>query len=99
VAHLAGAMGKPVWILLPYAPDWRWLLGRDDSPWYPTARLFRQARAGDWGDAADAVSKALRSADIVRSSGFSRARREATAQFAHTDDDAGEPRRPRLIAI
>ena len=49
VAHLAGALGKPVWLLLPFSPDWRWLVGREDSPWYPTARLYRQQRAGDWG--------------------------------------------------
>jgi len=50
VAHLAAAMGKPVWLLLPLNPDWRWLLGREDSPWYETMRLFRQTRRGEWSD-------------------------------------------------
>jgi Flp pilus assembly protein TadD len=49
IAHLAGALGKPVRVLLPYAPDWRWMTGRSDSPWYTSVHLFRQARAGDWG--------------------------------------------------
>jgi tetratricopeptide (TPR) repeat protein len=48
VAHLTGAIGKPVWTLLPFAADWRWLLNRNDSPWYPSMRLFRQTRANDW---------------------------------------------------
>jgi tetratricopeptide (TPR) repeat protein len=50
VAHLAGALGVPVWIALAFAPDWRWMLGREDSPWYPTARLFRQKWFGDWAE-------------------------------------------------
>lgn len=62
-AHLAGALGLPVWIALPYAPDWRWFLQRHDSPWYPSARLFRQQRAGDW----DEVITLLRAALAVAS--------------------------------
>ncbi len=50
IAHLAGALARPVWVALPLGSDWRWLRDRDDSPWYPTARLFRQEQAGDWGD-------------------------------------------------
>jgi hypothetical protein len=59
VAHLAGALARPLWIMLPFAADFRWLLDRADSPWYPTARLFRQARTGDWSSVILAVTEAL----------------------------------------
>jgi hypothetical protein len=58
-AHLAGALGVPVWTLLPHAADWRWMDGRDDSPWYPTMRLFRQPRPGDWPAAVARVADGL----------------------------------------
>lgn len=60
VAHLAGALARPTWILLPFVPDWRWLLEREDSPWYPTARLFRQRRRGDWAEVVARVAAELR---------------------------------------
>jgi hypothetical protein len=59
VAHCAGALGMPVWVLLPYAPDWRWLLHREDSPWYPTMRLFRQNEPGDWEEVIARAQSAL----------------------------------------
>jgi Flp pilus assembly protein TadD len=59
VAHLAGALGRPAWVLLPFAPDWRWLLEREDTPWYPTLRLFRQSAPGDWSAVIQRVHDAL----------------------------------------
>jgi hypothetical protein len=58
--HMAGALGVPVWALLPYSPNWRWLLNRNDSPWYPTMRLFRQPSPGDWATVMKKVSQELR---------------------------------------
>jgi ADP-heptose:LPS heptosyltransferase len=55
VAHLAGALGKPVWLLVQDSPDWRWLLNRVDSPWYPTLRVFRQSHRGDWSPVLEQV--------------------------------------------
>ncbi len=60
LAHLAGALGRPTWVLLKHAPDWRWLTGRDDSPWYPTFRLYRQPRTGDWASVVQVVARDLR---------------------------------------
>jgi hypothetical protein len=59
LAHLAGALGVPAWVALPYAADWRWLLEREDSPWYPTMRLFRQDRWGDWDGVFDRIAGVL----------------------------------------
>jgi tetratricopeptide (TPR) repeat protein len=63
VAHLAGAMGKPIWLLIPKVPDWRWMLDRDDSPWYPTMRIFRQEKHGEWRSPVDRVIESLRNYD------------------------------------
>jgi tetratricopeptide (TPR) repeat protein len=65
LAHLAGALARPVFVMLPHAADWRWQVGREDSDWYPTARLFRQPAPGDWGPVIDAVAAAL--AGLTRS--------------------------------
>jgi len=59
LVHLAGALGKPVWVLVPFAPDWRWQLGRSDSPWYPSVRLLRQTIAGDWSQPVRSAAAAL----------------------------------------
>jgi len=60
IAHLAGALGKPVFVLLPFAPDWRWGLAVARTPWYPTARLVRQRALGDWSGAVVALQQQLR---------------------------------------
>jgi Tfp pilus assembly protein PilF len=59
VAHLAAAIGKPTWVLLPFVTDWRWLLNREDSPWYPTMRLFRQSNAGSWKEPLETIVQSL----------------------------------------
>src|SRR5581483_1576192 len=59
-AHLAGALGRPTWVLLHAEPDWRWMIDRDDSPWYPTMRLYRQRTPGEWSDVAAMVERDLK---------------------------------------
>jgi len=72
VAHLSGALGKETWVILPYAADWRWMLDREDSPWYPTARLFRQKSPGDWPGVVVLLKKALemRAAQFSSNAGY-----------------------------
>ena len=78
VVHLVGALGRPAWVMLPFSPDWRWLLDRDDSPWYPTLRLYRQPRPGDWSTVVDRVA-----ADLARYTA-------AHAANARSSDAAGQ---------
>jgi tetratricopeptide (TPR) repeat protein len=66
VAHLAGAMGKPIWLMLPHVADWRWMVDRDDSPWYPTMRIYRQESAGDWAELGEQVAAELRKLKVKR---------------------------------
>jgi hypothetical protein len=81
VAHLAGALAKPVWVLLPFIPDWRWLLDRNDSPWYPTARLFRQEDSRTWDSVIARVRAALQ--DFVRNYVLTRQRQHAHGEQRH----------------
>src|ERR1019366_7761525 len=66
VAHVAGALGTPCWLMLPHAPDWRWMLGRDTTPWYGSLRLFRQVCAGDWSGVIARIGSALAVASSQR---------------------------------
>jgi ADP-heptose:LPS heptosyltransferase len=66
VGHVAGAIGKPAWVMLPYAPDWRWLRERADTPWYPSMRLFRPPAPKDWDSVINTVAEALRAGEWRR---------------------------------
>jgi Glycosyltransferase family 9 (heptosyltransferase) len=92
VAHLAGALGRPVWTLLDADADWRWMRGRNDSPWYPTMRLFRQRRPGDWKPAVDELAAELaRNAGAPDGTALTAASLRETMAFSHRYgvDDAG----------
>jgi tetratricopeptide (TPR) repeat protein/tRNA A58 N-methylase Trm61 len=96
IAHLAGALGKPVWLLLPEVGDFRWLEGREDSPWYPTMRLFRQRQLGEWGEVVTRVKTTLEEA--VRTGSLSEAFRPSDADATGTPADPMEPEPPQSIA-
>ena len=82
VAHLAGAMGIPTWIMLAYPADWRWLLDRSDNPWYPTARLFRMPEPGDWVSVVAEIETALREKVGSEKKVVKKARKKATKKTA-----------------
>jgi cytochrome c-type biogenesis protein CcmH/NrfG len=92
VAHLAGALGKSVWVLLAHKPDWRWMLDRKDSPWYPTMRLFRQPRPGDWHSVIIEVVKSLRiQLQQEQASALSEEKRDALFQSALRSLEYSDP--------
>ncbi|MEG3839477.1 tetratricopeptide repeat protein, partial [Microcoleus sp. herbarium14] len=82
VAHLAGALGKPIWVLLSFAPDWRWLLDRTDNPWYPTARLFRQNQPESWQELFEEVQAALSLFAIANTASYSQNSAKNPLDFA-----------------
>jgi tetratricopeptide (TPR) repeat protein len=91
VAHLAGALGKPVWLLNRFDTDWRWMLNRDDSPWYPTLRQFRQTEPGDWAGVVQRVRAALNFGDsVLNSTGGS------VSEGAHVELSTLSPKLPKL---
>ncbi|HKM70768.1 MAG TPA: FkbM family methyltransferase [Stellaceae bacterium] len=91
VAHLAGALGRPVWIALRHIPDWRWMLEREDSPWYPTARLFRQRRPGDWDEAFARIA-----AELARVASGERNRLLPQTRSVPADDSVDLAPRPEM---
>src|SRR5512140_1538939 len=95
--HLAGALARPVWMLLKRDADWRWMQDRDDSPWYPTMRLFRQSREGHWASVTHAVSDALRGACEASGSAVSaEAAMMRTGSLGHACQLSWDPN-PRVI--
>src|SRR5207237_2672097 len=96
VAHLAGALGKPVWLLVPKPSDWRWMETREDSPWYPTMRIFRQAERNDWSGVVDRVAEALE--EEIRSARLDSRLRETPLRATpptHVSRDATAASAPR----
>ncbi|HTZ39799.1 MAG TPA: tetratricopeptide repeat protein [Syntrophales bacterium] len=95
VAHLAGALGKEVWTLLPFAPEWRWMMNREDSPWYPTMQLFRQERFGDWQGVIEKVKGELEN----RLTSTVENREKATGMVSRGDNRSTSRMVPGLTSI